>query len=135
MKPVMRAWRRAWDTNPLTATCGLLLWAITAWWLIPAWSETPGSIITRILELSLPISSVRWCVGLLTVLLGLGLLGRKSWLTRTSAIFAFSWWTCVMYLVVAEEPTSTTTGSTGLVLVIAGIYLWGTTVRPKAGWP
>lgn len=128
--PLVVSWRRSCaNHDPLTIAAGLLVWGLTVWWLLPAFSRSPGSLIDRIVQARLPLPLVQAVLVSLALLLTAGLFACQAWLTRLAAYTGLVWWTLVWAIAVAQQPTSTSTGSYAIVVTLSGIYLHGTALR------
>lgn len=131
-----RAWRQRWladgRRDPLTRFVGLLTLAITAWWLVPAFTGVRSSVIERVIDLSIRVGTVQVVLIALTTFLAVGKFGFAPAVARAAASAAFVWWGIVWILLVFNEPWSTAAGSYGLVLITSGTYAWRANRRVTA---
>lgn len=133
LRPSVRWWRRQAADDPLGVTAGLLIWGLGLWWIVPALSLAAGSIINRIvLVAGIPLPAVRDALVLLGLLGLLALFGCDRRVQFTWAWCELVWWTFIWGLSVLAQPLSTSTGTYGLVVVLAVQHLLSLRKRQRS---
>ena len=102
---------------------GILSCSLAVWWIVPAFTGAGGSIIKRILALSIPIEAIQIAVLAVAALTLAGALVRNRLLAMTAASVGFAWWTFIWITAFTQQPLSTSTGSYGIIVYLAGTHL------------